>query len=76
MMSISKVKKPVKRSELRTWVALNDAMRFADEALCRELLKIEEAGRCRKRFLLRIHSRLNRMRAGAERILLKEEASE
>ena len=74
MAIIIKIKASIKRPELRTWVALNDALRDADEALCRVLLAEEEAGRRRRRFLLRIHSRLNRMRAGAERIKLREEA--
>lgn len=52
---------------LQTWIALNDALRDADEAACERLLRKEMRGRRRKRFVLRIHSRLNRVRAHAER---------
>jgi len=71
-----RLKLPIKRPELRTWVALNEAMQDADDELCRELLAEESVGRRRKRFMLRIHSRLNRMRAGAERIKIREEAED
>lgn len=67
-------KKPITLQELKSWVALNAALLEADEARCVELLDAELAGRCRKQFLLRIHSRLNRMRAGAERLTLKTKA--
>lgn len=56
---------------LLTWGALNTVLRDADVKLCEELLTVELVGRRRKRFILRIHSRLNRMRAGVERIKLK-----
>ena len=56
---------------LKAWGALNDVLRDADETLCEELLCAELEGAGRKQFMLRIHSRLNRMRAGAERIKLK-----
>jgi hypothetical protein len=61
------MKKPVKNEELRTWLALNDALRAADEKDCQRLLKEEKAGRGRKQFLKRIHSRLNKVRADRER---------
>lgn len=61
------MKKPVKNENLQTWVALNDALRDADEKLCMQLLKEEKAGRQRRQFLLRIHSRLNKVRADRER---------
>lgn len=61
------MKKPVKNENLQTWVALNDALRDADEKLCIQLLKEEKAGRQRRQFLLRIHSRLNKVRADRER---------
>ena len=69
-MAVIKLKPKITHPALRTWVALNDALRNADEELCCVLLRKEEAGRRRKRFMLRIHSRLNRMRAGAERLRL------
>lgn len=60
--------------ELRTWLLLNDAMQEADEAECLRLLKAELKGRRRKQFLLRIHSRLNKVRADRERVELREKA--
>ena len=68
------VKKTKTEGALANWPALNTALRDADTAACEALLKAELAGRRRKRFLLRIHSRLNRMRAGAERLRLKCQA--
>jgi len=60
---------------LATWTQLNDALRAADEDTCLMLLKREKRGRRRERWLLRIHSRLNRLRAQRERLELgqKEE---
>jgi len=52
---------------LATWVALNDALRDANEATCQALLKAEKAGKKRQQFLKRIHSRLNKVRADRER---------
>ena len=52
---------------LSTWDLLNEVVRVADEATCRRLLKAEMAGKRRQQFVLRIHSRLNRMRAAKER---------
>ena len=53
-----------------TWRALNDLLRGADEKTCRKLLKKEQDGRRRTRFILRIHSRLNKARADRERLEL------
>ena len=63
--------KPASSPALSSWTALNDAMREADEALCQLLLKEELKGRKRKQFVLRIHSRLNRVRADRERLELE-----
>ena len=49
------------------WVELNSALLVADEARCAELMVQEKGGPARKDFLLRIHSRLNRVRADRER---------
>lgn len=68
------MKKPVKNENLQTWVALNNALRDADEKLCMQLLKEEKAGRQRRQFLLRIHSRLNKVRADREREQLMRQA--
>ncbi|OQW33958.1 MAG: hypothetical protein A4E20_12065 [Nitrospira sp. SG-bin2] len=51
----------------KEWKALNDQLREADEPVCRQLLEKELTGSCRQRYLLRIHSRLNYVRAHAER---------
>jgi hypothetical protein len=52
---------------IRTWVELNEIIRSADEKTCEQLLKVELDGPKRKVFALRIHSRLNRVRAARER---------
>jgi len=53
---------------LRTWNGLNEHLRDADEAECMRLLKLEQKGpRKSKTILLRIHSRLNIVRAHRER---------
>lgn len=60
-------KKPITNTSLRSWIALNDVLRDADEALCQSLIKEELKGRKRKQFVKRIHSRLNKVRADRER---------
>lgn len=56
---------------LKTWIALNDKLRTANEETCEQLLQEELEGRQRKQFIRRIHSRLNRVRAERERKELK-----
>lgn len=51
----------------RDWKDLNDQLREADEEQCKKLLKDEQKGKNRRTFLLRIHSRLNKVRADKER---------
>lgn len=63
-------------NELRTWVALNEAMQSATEEQCLKLLAAEKKGKRRKQFMLRIHSRLNRVRAARERAELIKLASD
>ena len=65
------IKKPVTNPALQTWLALNDALRDADEHICQKLLKEELKGRKRKQFIKRIHSRLNKVRADRERAELE-----
>lgn len=60
---------------LRSWNALNDALRKADEATCEALLKEELKGKRRKQFIKRIHSRLNKARADRERAELEAKMS-
>lgn len=56
--------------ELETWVTLNAALMHGDLALAERLLKAEQAGKQRKQFVLRIHSRINKLRADSERATL------
>jgi hypothetical protein len=64
------MKKPVNNPALLSWLALNDELREADEAVCESLLKEELKGRKRRQFIKRIHSRLNKVRADRERVEL------
>lgn len=57
----------IKNAALATWIDLNAHLRKADEKICRMLLKEEKAGRNRHQFVVRIYSRLNRVRAQRER---------
>ena len=63
-------KPPIKNPNLRSWVALNNFIRAADETGCQQLMKEELKGRKRRQFLKRIHSRLNKVRADRERLEL------
>ena len=67
---------PEERAALETWVALNATMRAADETLCARLLRLEQSGKRRKMFVLRIHSRLNRIRRARERMDLVAEGDD
>ena len=51
-----------------TWQVLNLALLNADEQLANQMLDAEKAGKKRTRFMLRIHSRINKLRADRERI--------
>ncbi len=62
-----KTKATITHPALATWVALQPVLRTADEALCEELLAKEKNGRNRRLFVLRIFSRLNRVRGQRER---------
>jgi hypothetical protein len=68
-------KKPVNNPALRSWLALNDALREAGESVCEALLEEELKGRKRKQFIKRIHSRLNKVRADRERAELEAKMS-
>lgn len=56
---------------LATWNNLNDVCRNATEENCALLTAAEKAGKARTAFLLRIHSRVNKIRADRERDELK-----
>lgn len=55
---------------LDNWATLNAALMGGDLKLAESLLAAEKAGAKRKRFLLRIHSRINKLRADQERAQL------
>jgi hypothetical protein len=61
---------------LRSAGTVNETVRYADEATCLALLAAERAGKRRLVPLLRIHSRLNRLRAVRERSELRRLARE
>lgn len=65
--------KPEIETALSSWVGLNETIMGANEADCQQLLKAELAGKRRKQFVFRIHSRLNKVRADREREELNEE---
>jgi hypothetical protein len=58
---------------LKTWKGLNAHIMDADENECSRLLKLELKGAKRKIFALRLHARINYLRAHRERneILIK-----
>lgn len=59
---------------LVSWEGLNRTLQSANEETCKELLAREIAHKKRKQFLLRIHSRLNKVRAQRERAELVKHA--
>lgn len=63
------------KDALVNWTALNTWLLNATEAECVALSKLERAGRNRHRFLLRIHSRVNKLRARRERADIMKGAS-
>lgn len=60
---------------LRTAIGLQAYVMLIDEAQCEVLLEREKASRRRLSFMLRIHSRINYLRAHRERIELTKIAS-
>ena len=56
--------------QLRNWATLNQALMAGDLALAERLLEEEKKGQQRKMFLLRLHSRINKLRAENERAAL------
>lgn len=61
-------KVPITNPALKTFIGLNDAvMATTDEVYLKNLLEEERAGRARKVFIYRIHSRINKLRAQRER---------
>lgn len=56
---------------LDTWMGLNSRLLNADQEFCERLLKIELDNRKRMQVALRIHGRLNRVRAAKERVEIR-----
>lgn len=52
---------------LESWKGLNDFIMTTNESDCESLINIELLTKKRKMFVLRIHSRLNKLRAARER---------
>lgn len=52
---------------LSSWIALNEFIATATQKQATDLLTQELDGKRRKQFVLRIHSRLNKVRADNER---------
>lgn len=65
---MSKRKKKAAIDPLRDWGTLNrELMKLETAAAVEQLLKREQTNRNRWRFAMRIHARLNKLRAEAER---------
>ena len=60
--------------QLATWIALNEAIMSGDIKLAERLLAEESAGKRRKQFMLRLHSRINKLRAQDERAAIMSKA--
>ena len=63
------------KPELENWQSLNAAITKLGEKECLELIDIESSNRKRLQVLLRIHSRLNKVRAKRERQELRSLAN-
>jgi len=63
------------KGALDSWADLNKFLLDADEGECVQLSSEERRGRRRQQFLLRIHSRFNKVRAENERLRIKEDVS-
>ena len=57
---------------LATWLGLNNVAPTLTEEECLALLEREKAGKRRVQFMLRLHSRLNRVRADRERLQIQK----
>jgi len=67
-------RRPILTPALQSWDSLNARLRNCQEGVAQRLLAEELSGRARKQFLLRIHSRLNYLRAERERRHLKRKS--
>lgn len=69
---MAKRRRAVNLAVLENWTALNGAIMRLDEEDTALLLAAERKGQARKTFVLRLHSRLNRLRRERERSELGE----
>lgn len=75
---MTKKLKKTKEPEIQVptaWTDLNEILIQSDLETSTKLLEAERAGRRRKQFMLRIHSRINKLRAADEREKLIKEAA-
>lgn len=75
---MTKKLKKAKEPEIQVptaWTDLNEILLQSDLETSIKLLESERAGRRRKQFMLRIHSRINKLRAADERGKLIKEAT-
>lgn len=75
---MTKKLKKVKEPEIQVptaWTDLNEILIQSDLETSTKLLEAERNGRRRKQFMLRIHSRINKLRAADEREKLIKEAT-
>jgi hypothetical protein len=64
------------KDALHDWYSLQDALRACSEDEAQDILDAETKGKGRERFMKRVHSRLNRLRAERERLELRDAATE
>ena len=58
---------------LETWIGLNEVLKTCTEDDANKLLQAEQDGKKRRQFILRVHSRLNKLRYQRERKELAHE---
>lgn len=61
------------KTGLDTWESLNRMLLDTTLTEAKKLLALEKAGRKRRNFVFRIHSRINKLRANEERVALLQE---
>lgn len=75
---MTKKPKKAKEPEIRVptaWTDLNEILLQSNLETSTKLLEAERTGRRRKQFMLRIHSRINKLRAADEREKLIKEST-
>jgi hypothetical protein len=61
---------------LRSWWTLHRAIMGLDEQQCEQLLQAERVGQARERFMLRIRSRMDRLRKEREKLDIHKRAKQ